>query len=216
MLRKVEAPFQIKGLSDDGTFSGYGSIFGNVDYHGEVVVEGAFKNSLAEWRKKGKLPPVIWQHDKTQPLGPHTEMREDAKGLYLEGRLLKDTVPKAAEAYSLLKEDVISGLSIGFRVKLDEWDRESGVTYLKELDLWEVSLVTFPANEQAGVTGVKADEIKSIRDYEAALRDEFGFSHAQAKALASAGFKALQKQDEPRDVVAALESLNARIRAAIP
>lgn len=216
MIRKFEAPFQIKGLSDNGEFSGYGAVFGNIDSHGEVVVAGAFQKSLAAWHGKGSLPPILWQHDKGQPLGPHTEMREDAKGLYLEGRLLKDSVPKAAEAYSLIKEKVITGLSIGFRVVVDEWNRDSGVNYLKELDLWEVSLVTFPANDQAGVTGVKADQIKSIRDYEAALRDEFGFSHAQAKALASAGYKALHKQNDPRDVVSALEGLTARIRAAIP
>lgn len=215
MNRKfLEAPFHIKAVGSDGTFSGYGAVFGNVDTYGEVVMPGAFQKSLAAWGAKQALPPVLWQHDKKQPLGPHTVMREDAKGLYLEGRLLKDEVPKAAEALALLRERVISGLSIGFRTVVDEWDRDSGVSYLKEVELWEVSLVTFPANDQALVTGVKADQIQTIRDFEAALRDELGFSHAQAKTIASAGFKAVR--EEPRDVVEALDDLAARMRAAIP
>lgn len=204
--KRLDVPLLVKAISEDGTFSGYGSVFNVEDRVGDIVAPGAFEKSLEEWAKKGRLPALLWMHDSSQPIGIYTEMREDAHGLYVEGKLLKGEVKQAAEAYALLKAKAIGGLSIGYRVKREEWDNDTFIRTLKEVELWEVSLVTFPANPDAQVSTVK--QIKTIREFEAALRDEFGFSHAQAKAVASRGFKAAA---EHRDDDAGLGDSLARI-----
>lgn len=179
------------------TFSGYGAMFGNTDAHGDVIVKGAFKKSLREHRKAGTMPALLSQHGgyfaagDMMPIGVWTKMEEDDDGLYVEGRL-SDT-PRGNEAYTLLRDKALTGLSIGYRArefsygtKPDEPRRT-----LKDVDLLEVSLVTFPANTLARVAGVKgADWVRTTRDFEAFLRDVGGFSHAAAKAIASRGFKA--------------------------
>lgn len=151
----LERPFEIKVLNEDGSFAGYGSVFGNVDQQNEVVAPGAFSRSLASWKKKKAMPPVLWQHDRDQPVGIYTEMSEDDTGLAVQGNLALK-VQRAAEAYELMKMKAVSGLSIGYRVVKEEEDRESGITTLKEVDLWEVSLVTFPANDKARIRTVKS------------------------------------------------------------
>ena len=214
MHRRRNARIQLKALGDDGVFEGYGAVFGNQDSYGEVILPGAFKDSLRRWGESGSMPPVLWQHKRDEPLGLILEMEEDDRGLFIRGQLLIKEVQRAKEAHSLLKNRAISGLSIGYVPVVDEYDRDEGIVYLKEIDLWEISVVTFPANPEAGVTTVKANNIKTIRDFEAVLRDELGFSRAQAKALASAGWKALDG-GEPRDVVSAIEALETRIRDAM-
>lgn len=179
-------PFDIKAVSDDGTFEGYGSVFHVEDDYKDVVVPGAFEKSLADWQAKEKMPALLWQHQASEPIGVYEEMYEDAHGLFVRGRLLKDDVAQAGEAYALLKAGAISGLSIGYRKIVDEYDRETGITILKELDLWEVSAVTFPANDQARIENVKC--ITTRRDFELFLR-ESGFSKSQATRIAGQGFE---------------------------
>lgn len=180
----VSGGLQIKALSDDGSFEGYGSIFGNQDSYDDIVASGAFKSSLAEHKSKGTMPAMLWQHDPYSPIGKWTEMREDARGLYVKGDLALST-DKGAEAYELLKMGAISGLSIGFRTLKFQYDEQSDIRTLTELDLWEVSLVTFPANGEARVSGVKAEDIQSLKDAEKALR-EAGLSRSQAVAVIAA------------------------------
>ena len=95
--KAIVSPFEIKAVGDDGTFSGYGSVFGVRDSYGDVVEPGAFKDSLAAWGSKGKLPKMLWQHRSEQPIGVWTKMSEDSKGLAVEGKLILD-VQQAREA----------------------------------------------------------------------------------------------------------------------
>lgn len=176
----LDIPFQIKAVSDDGLFSGYGSVFGVVDSYKEIVAPGAFKDSL-----DGRLPSLLWQHRSGEPIGVYTGVREDSIGLHVEGKLALKTA-RGAEAYELLKMGAISGLSIGFITREDSYDKVSGVRTLKKVDLWEVSLVTFPANDAARVSSVKGiDSISSLSDVESYLRDVGGFSRREALALVS-------------------------------
>ncbi|MEX5744663.1 HK97 family phage prohead protease [Massilia sp. X63] len=200
---------QIKAVGDDGTVEGYGSVFGVRDNYDDVIAPGAYLASLAAHKSAGTMPAMLWQHDATAPIGVWLEMVEDAKGLRIKGKLALDTV-KGAEAYALLKMGALNGLSIGFVSKQWTYDRETDVRTLTEVDLWEVSLVTFPANDKARITGVKAADvagIKTIRQAEQALRDA-GFSADTAKAfLAEVKRIALDERDA-HGAAAALKAAN--------
>lgn len=176
---------QIKAAGDDGTVEGYGSVFGVRDDYDDVIAKGAFAASLAAHKAAGTMPAMLWQHDAAQPIGVWSEMVEDERGLKITGRLALDTT-RGKEAFALLKMGALNGLSIGFMSKQWAYDRESEVRTLTEIDLWEVSLVTFPANTAARVTGVKSavDEITAPRDAERILR-EAGFSKSDATAYVS-------------------------------
>lgn len=171
--------------NEDGTMEGYGSVFGVRDNYDDVIAKGAFVSSLAEHKSAGTMPAMLWQHDSDKPIGVWTEMVEDAKGLKIKGRLALDTV-LGKEAHALLKMGALNGLSIGFMSKQWAYDRETEVRTLTEIDLWEVSLVTFPANEKARVTNVKsADELATPKDAERHLREVRGFSKSDALAFVS-------------------------------
>lgn len=145
--------FRIKAEDEDdkyGYISGYASTFGNVDSVGDKVAKGAFAISIAT-----KMPKMLWQHDRWQPIGSWTDAKEDDYGLWVQGRILK-TVPQGLTAFNLLKEEAISGLSIGYRVQDYEYDNDTGIYTLKQVNLLEVSVVTFPANELAEVANVKS------------------------------------------------------------
>ncbi|MDP3372559.1 MAG: HK97 family phage prohead protease [Candidatus Paracaedibacteraceae bacterium] len=146
----------VKSLSVDGVFKGYASVFDTEDAHGDVVQKGAFLRTLLHWRLKGAWPKMLWQHAQDQVIGVWTNMLEDDKGLYVEGKLLLE-VEKAREAYALLREKAIDRLSIGFQLKRSARGvfKEREVTFLNEVDLMEVSLVTFAANDDARVLTVK-------------------------------------------------------------
>ena len=175
---------QIKAAGDDGTVEGYGSVFGVRDNYDDVIAKGAFINSLKEHKAAGTMPAMLWQHDADKPIGVWTEMVEDEKGLRIKGQLAMETV-KGKEAHALLKMGALNGLSIGFMPKEWAYDRDTEVRTLTAIDLWEVSLVTFPANEKARVTNVKsADEMATPKDAEKALRDA-GFSKSDATAFVS-------------------------------
>jgi HK97 family phage prohead protease len=175
---------QIKAAGDDGTVEGYGSVFGVRDNYDDVIAKGAFIQSLKDHKAAGTMPAMLWQHDADKPIGVWTEMVEDEKGLRIKGQLAMETV-KGKEAHALLKMGALNGLSIGFMSKEWSYDRETEVRTLTAIDLWEVSLVTFPANEKARVTNVKsADEMATPKDAEKALRDA-GFSKSDATAFVS-------------------------------
>lgn len=192
-LEKREAPggrqvrsfaLSIKATGEDGTVEGYGSVFGVRDNYDDVIAAGAFFDTLKGHKAAGTMPAMLWQHDAEQPIGIWTEMVEDAKGLRIKGMLALDTV-KGKEAHALLKMGALNGLSIGFVSKQWAYDRDSEVRTLTEIDLWEVSLVTFPANEKARITNVKsASELATPKDAERVLRDA-GFSKSDATALVS-------------------------------
>lgn len=215
--KRLSRPLEVKSLAADGTFTGYGSVFDVVDSYGDVVKKGAFLESLNEWNQKGKLPPILWQHNMSEPIGVYTRMVEDERGLYVEGKLLVDDDPLAKRAYAHMKAGTVSGLSIGYRIPEGGgyWDEKAGVYRLEQIKLYEVSLVTIPANEEAGIESVKsALAIESIKHCERVLRDA-GFSRKQAKQILSGGFAALSapERDDGADSVEALKSLISLIKA---
>ncbi len=146
------------------------------DAQGDVVERGAFRASLDAWRTKGRRPAMLWQHDPNQPIGLWTDLQEDAIGLRVEGRLLL-TVQAGADAYERVKAGVCSGLSIGFQAIEARRDRKSGLRHLMRVNLWEISLVTFPANHDARVAAVKAgdDRLASALRRLAATRPTLAF-----------------------------------------
>lgn len=153
--QRLDIPLNLKSVSDSGEFEGYGSVFGVKDSHDDVVVPGAFTTTLQKWSEKKALPALLWQHRMDEPIGVYTEMKEDDVGLYVRGRLLIDDDPLAKRAHAHMKAGSLTGLSIGYILKDWEYDREKGVFLLKEIDLWEVSLVTFPSNDEARISDVK-------------------------------------------------------------
>jgi HK97 family phage prohead protease len=211
-MKTLDVALDLKqaNVQPDGTFKGYGSVFGTVDSYNEVVPKGAFARSLKNWQKRGALPSLLWQHDARQPIGIYKSMAEDDHGLLLEGQLSLDTV-QGKEAYALLKMGALNGLSIGYNAT--EWttNAKSGITTLDVIDLWEVSLVTFPANTDARVDGVKSalkdGKLPSLKDFEGFLRDA-GFSRSEAAAIAGKGLRHLISQRE-----ADTESLDSILEA---
>ena len=197
--KQLTRPLEIKAVDDAGTFEGYGSVFGTVDSYRDVVLPGAFEKSLEEHRERGSMPALLWQHDAREPIGTYTEMHEDKRGLFVKGQLLiGQSVPNADKAHALLRAGAVKGLSIGFNVPKggEEFDEERNVWEIKEVDLWETSIVTFPANRDAQVTEVRADYIYNMDDteFEQFLRDA-GMSRRQAKALMADGFSGLSRRD---------------------
>ena len=204
VLSRKSYPMEIKEINDEGYFSGYGSVFDVVDDWDDVIVRGAFAETLQK-----KTPVMLWQHDSAEPIGVYERIREDEIGLWLEGRLLLD-IEKGREAYILLKNRAIRGLSIGFFPLAWEWETRDNrrVRVLKDIDLWEVSLVTFPANSKAVV-----DEVKTIRGLENFLRDA-GYSRADAKAAIAAvradSLRDAEAEDAKKAAVALLESIRGK------
>ena len=142
------------GVSESGEISGYASVFGATDQGGDRVQKGAYQASLARMAGQKRAVKMLWQHDPTQPIGIWDEVREDATGLFVRGRFLTE-IRRGAEALALVRAGAIDGLSIGYRTVRAEKDAK-GQRLLHELDLWEVSLVTFPMLPEARVQG-KAD-----------------------------------------------------------
>lgn len=181
---------EVKAVSEDGTFSGYASVFDVVDSQRDIMKRGAFAASIARYISKGRMPSLLWQHNIDEPCGIITTLREDERGLYFEGKLALD-IQRGREAYALLKMGALDGISVGYSAVNYEYDTKEGVRELIEVELWEVSLVTFPANTAARVTQVKTLKgvtVETIaerkRDVEAALRDA-GASDSVARFIAS-------------------------------
>lgn len=194
-MEQTHNHFELKlvNLDETGTFSGYGSVFDNVDSVGDIIEAGAFTKTLKQFKGGVKKLPILWQHSSAEPIGVYTEMREDESGLFVKGQINLE-VQKGKEAYSLLKQGAISGLSIGYYAS-DYFIDKKGVRIIKEIKLFEISLVTFPANDLARVSDVKAEDVKTIRDLEKILRDA-GYSRNESKQICS---HFCSKQDEPRD-----------------
>lgn len=196
-LERKTFALDVKAVEKSGEFSGYLSVFGNVDSYGDIVVPGAFAESLADWNSKERLPPILWQHRSGEPIGPFTKMQEDQRGLYVEGKLLVDELQRAKEAHALLTHKVISGMSIGYEM-IGVEKGENGLRKLTKLKLWEGSIVTFPANEEAQVSAVKSlldsGELPDLPTFERFLR-EAGFSKTQATAIAGRGLSHLLRSE---------------------
>jgi HK97 family phage prohead protease len=173
MKPTLDIPLHVKAL---GTreFEGHGSVFGNVDLGGDIVMPGAFAKSIAEHQGAGMLPQMFWMHAMDQVPGKWVEMREDDRGLYVKG-VLADT-QLGNEMRTLLNMKAVRGLSIGYVPNDVAYDKE-GNRLLKEIDLWEVSLVSLAMNPLARVEGAKSrlsrdgEYVPTEREFERALRD---------------------------------------------
>jgi hypothetical protein len=184
METKHFALTEFKADDETRAIEGYASVYDYVDSHKDIVLRGAFDKSL-----KSKKPVMLWQHRSDQPIGVWDVAEETDKGLLVRGRILDTTMGN--DAYKILKAGAIKGLSIGYSTKRYEDDQNRGVRKLLEVELHEVSLVTFPANDRAKVTRVKSLEDVPFEqlherksEIEAALRDA-GASQSVAKYLAS-------------------------------
>ncbi len=160
MSKKISYPLELKEVRDgeSGEFCGYASVFNVEDSYGDVVVKGAFDESIKESRKR----PLLWQHEQNTPIGVITAIQEDNYGLFIRGRFLLE-VKKAREAYALVKNGSISGLSIGYIPR--RFSRIDGGRKLLSVNLLEISLVTFASNKLAKITEIKnANEIYRINE----------------------------------------------------
>jgi hypothetical protein len=182
--------FKAADVQASGQFSGYASTFhGPPDAFGDVIAPGAFSASLAKHAQQGSAPALLWSHHPDEPIGRWLDMHEDQRGLAVTGALTLE-VPQAKAAHALMRDGAV-GLSIGFNVADDE--RSGDTRMLKEIDLWEVSCVSMPANPRAKITDVRA-AITDIRRFETKLRD-MGFSVREARKLADGGWRALTTSD---------------------
>ncbi|MDR1475236.1 MAG: HK97 family phage prohead protease [Holosporales bacterium] len=153
---RAQGHFAVKSLSSSGEFQGYASVFGIVDQQGDIVEKNAFKECLSKVKACGKYPKLLWQHDQKKPIGYIKELKEDEYGLFIKAQLLLE-VEQAKEAYALLKSRAIEGMSIGYRVAKSVRDsKQNSIRRLIKLELLEVSLVTFAANNMASITDVKS------------------------------------------------------------
>ena len=216
----IEIKSSIKAYDDDdeedknyGTFEGYGSVFGNKDLGNDVIERGAFLKSLK--KRKPQNVKLLYQHKSDMPIGVFDEIKEDNHGLVVKGRLALKT-QAGAEAYELLKMGALDGLSIGFRVNPKEvsYDKRGNKRIIKEVDLMEVSLVTFPMNPQATVRSVKGEEI-SIREWENGLRDAFNLSRSEAKVGAKAVTDAFSQREvgSNAELVEAIKNLTLTLKS---
>lgn len=163
-----------------GQFTGYGAIFGNIDSYGEKIQRGAFAETLTTWKKRGKWPKMLLQHggmgvtsDDMLPVGQWTSMSEDSKGLKVQGHLFALNTERGQYIYEGLKSGELDSLSIGFQTIDSEMETIDGraIKILTNINLWEVSIVTFPANDKATISSVKHWTPEELRDLEAKLRD---------------------------------------------
>lgn len=143
-------------VTDGARIEGYASLFGETDQGGDVVAKGAYAASLSRLIEQGRKVKMLWQHDPAQPIGVWDEVREDARGLWVKGRLL-DSTQTGREAAALIGAGAIDGLSIGYRTRQAQ-KNDQGHRVLTELELWEVSLVTFPMLPSARVAA-KGDAV---------------------------------------------------------
>lgn len=206
---KLEHKFNRVDLEGhDGRIAGYASVFGVVDLGKDAVERGAFEKSL-KTRGTGGIR-MLFQHDPAQPIGRWTDIREDARGLYVEGRISTE-VAKGREVLALLRNGGLDGLSIGFRTVKARKDARNGIRRIQEADLWEISVVTFPMLPEARVTAVKAGRLPTAREFERWLVRDAGLTRSEAKAVIAGGFASLRSS---RDGAAGETGLAAAIRHA--
>lgn len=166
--RKFHRPEAGLTLADGMRISGYASLFGVPDQGGDIVAPGAYAASLRAMLARQGRVKMLWQHDPNQPIGVWEEVREDSRGLWVTGQLLPD-VAKGREAASLIAAGAVDGLSIGYRTKRAERDPK-GHRILTEVELWEVSLVTFPMLPQARVAAKSDPVLECLSRFQNAVR----------------------------------------------
>lgn len=203
-INRLKARFDVRDTQEDGRFSGWASTYNNVDSYETAMAPGCFARTIAEHRAAGTMPALLWQHWWDDIPGRILDLDgEREQGLWLEGALELAT-QRGRETHALIQPNprpALNGLSIGFTVAEGGYDVRGNVIVFKDVDLWEVSLVTFPANETARIETVRAaGDIATIRDLERALR-EAGFSRTEARQVC-ANFAAKNDATATRDALA--------------
>jgi len=231
-IKALSPVLELKSLESTGEISGYASVFSTVDSHSEMTMPGCFAASLADHRRRGSRPKMFWQHDMAMPIGSWSEIHEDGKGLYVEGRL-NMAVQKGREAYELLAAKDIDGLSIGYWPEEFEPDeKRPHITRLKRVKLAEVSIVSIGSCAPATIDSVKSElmedehfaqlrlklaagELPSVREWERGLKVAFSLSNSQAERAAAVLSKSTQgelgQSAKPADLVAALNDVRAAL-----
>lgn len=202
----------------EGTFTGYGAVFGNVDLGGDVIVKGAFRDTLRAWKSGQRSIKMLWQHamgmsaEDAVPIGKWLDMEEDEHGLKVKGQLIALDTDKGRRLHAALKAKQIDQMSIGYVTVDSEFDRrgDKRIRLLKKLDLLELSLVLFGMNPQTSVDSVKHDTGKnySPRDCERILRDA-GVPRELAKAIVAKGWRGATDQRDA-DGRATVDAIKAR------
>jgi HK97 family phage prohead protease len=225
-MQHMTRSLEIKGLNDR-EFDGHGSVSKNVDLGGDIVIPGAFKDSLAAHKSDNSLPAMFWMHQPDKVPGKWIEMHEDEKGLAVKGVLAP--TPLGDEIQILLKMEAVKGLSIGYETLKQDWDNDGNRLIIKA-NLWETSIVSLPMNPLAQVAHVKSqlsergEYVPSVRQFEDILRD-VGCTRSVAKRMIAKVYEGEQKPDTHRDgeqvVVDAAETLAASlfiasIRSSLP
>jgi hypothetical protein len=205
-------PMELKASGEQGTFSGYGSIFGNVDLHGDIVEKGAFAETLKE--RPIEHVGLYWMHDPREPIGKWSIMEEREQGLWVEGKLTLG-VSRAREVYELMKDGAVTGLSIGYRTRKYDLDGENDIRILKDVELFEVSAVSGPANEEARIAGVKSAKdfanLATVREANQALRDA-GFSQREANAFISRVKSFGQRDVDNEELIRAIDGARSALK----
>lgn len=189
-VHRSAAPLGLQAVAFDGTFEGYASLFNHEDLGHDVVMPGAFGETLIRRGPAGVK--LLYQHDASEPLGVWETIREDARGLYVRGRLLPG-VARAREVLALIRAGALDGLSIGFRAVKAKRDARSGVRRIEKVDLWEISVVTFPMLPDARIAKGRGRPLgpgtPSERDIERWLTRDAGLTRREARALMRDGLK---------------------------
>lgn len=202
-MNKSDFALEVKAVSSAGEFEGYGSTFGGQpDSYGDIMAKGCFTATLERHKREGTMPLMLFGHRSDElPIGVWSDMAEDRKGLYVKGQIDLDDA-MGARVHRALSNKAVRGLSIGYATKASEPDeKRPQVRHLTEVDLWEVSVVNFPANRRSLVSSVKdimsGGHLPTLPEFEAFLR-EAGFSKSQATAIAGKGLSHLLR-GEPGD-----------------
>jgi HK97 family phage prohead protease len=186
------APLNLKQVDENGTFEGYASLFDRQDLGRDVIMAGAFAESLKKRTTAGIK--MLFQHDASEPVGIWNTLLEDTHGLFARGTLLPG-VARAREILSLMKAGALDGLSIGFKTIKASRDKKTNIRHLHKIDLWEISIVTFPMQPEARISSVKsrpfASGFPSEREFERWLVRDAGFSRSQARIVINSGLKSL-------------------------
>lgn len=192
-LKHMNVSFEVKEYNDEDeyfSFAGYGSTSNNVDLGNDRVMPGAFKQCIEEMARSGKNLPVLWQHDMTMPLGTYVEMYEDAKGLYVKGRMPKADDFVRGRVMPQMKAGSIDSMSIGYMA--NQWEMDGDIRNLKEITLYEISLVTMPMNPDAMITDMKTKEVGiddfkdlTVREIDSVLRSGVKMTRKATKKFIS-------------------------------
>lgn len=204
MIRaRIPFLFELKAAKEDGTFEGLASPFGELDQGGDIVMKGAFSETLAEYEAKGRRVPMLWQHNPREPIGMYPTLKETDTGLEVVGQCNME-VQQGREAHALMKQGALSGLSIGYAADKYTIDNETGIRTLVKLKLYEISPVTFPMADSARVSVVKSlEEAGNLSDCERILRDA-GFDKQTATAFTARVKAIATRSDSASDNAASI------------